>query len=145
MSYHDNSDPTKPKCSMIADPTCRESNGFYAKVVVQASDRWRLILCARGLQWIIQKKERSHAGPWRGSKYVTSRCALIKACGRLGLLSDPATEAALLALPEHVSQLEKITHGARPWADSSIIITYLNDSAKRLTSQAKERSCLGQT
>jgi len=107
MSDRDNSNPSKPKCSMIADPTSRESNDFYAKVVVQASDRWRVILCAQGLQWIIQKKESSHAGPWRGNKYVTSRPALIKACGMLGLLSDPATEAALFALPEHVSQLAK--------------------------------------
>jgi hypothetical protein len=87
--------------------TVRESSDLYAKVIIQSSDRWRVILCSQGLQWIIQKKESSHAGPWRAEKYVTSRSALIRACGTLGLLSDPATEAVLYALPDYVSQLAK--------------------------------------
>jgi hypothetical protein len=92
---------------MNLDPALRERDDLYPKVFAQPSIRWRVILCAQGLQWIIQKKESSHAGPWRAEKYVTSRSALIKACGTLGLLSDPATEAVLYTLPEHVSQLAK--------------------------------------
>ena len=101
----------KNQCSdtqaMIVDPAFRERDDLYPKVVAQPSIRWRVILCAQGLQWIIQKKESSHAGPWRAEKYLTSRSALIKACGTLGLLSDPATEAVIYALPDHVSQLAK--------------------------------------
>ena len=92
---------------MVIDPTLRESDNLYPKVVAQPSIRWRVILCAQGLQWIIQKKESSHAGPWRAEKYLNSRSALIKACGALGLLSDPATEAVIYALPDHMSQLAK--------------------------------------
>lgn len=107
MSDFDISNSQKTQASMVIDATAIESSDLYAKVIVQSSDRWRVILCSQGLQWIIQKKESSHAGPWRAEKYLTSRSALIKACGTLGLLSDPATEAVLYALPDYVSQLAK--------------------------------------
>ena len=107
MSDLDNSNLQKTLASMVKEATAIESSDLYGKVIEQSSDRWRVILCAQGLQWIIQKKESSHAGPWRAEKYLTSRSALIKACGTLGLLSDPATEVVLFALPEHVSQLAK--------------------------------------
>ena len=107
MSDLDTANPQKTQASMVIEAAAIESSDLYAKVIAQPSFRWRVILCAQGLQWIIQKKESSHAGPWRAEKYVTSRCALIKACGTLGLLSDPATEAVLYTLPDHVSQLAK--------------------------------------
>ena len=107
MSDLDACNPQKTQASMVIEATTIESSDLYAKVIVQSSDRWRVILCSQGLQWIIQKKESSHAGPWRAEKYVTSRSALIRACGTLGLLSDPATEAVLYALPDYVSQLAK--------------------------------------
>ena len=107
MSDLDTTNPQKTQASMVIEAAAIESSDLYAKVIAQPSFRWRVILCAQGLQWIIQKKESSHAGPWRAEKYVTSRSALIKACGTLGLLSDPATEAVLYALPDYVSQLAK--------------------------------------
>ena len=55
------------------------------------------------MQWIIQKKEASHAGPWRAAGYYTSRKSLIKAFGKLDLLSDAHTEAVLHALPERIT------------------------------------------
>lgn len=107
MSDLDTTNPQKTQALMVIEAAAIESSDLYAKVIAQPSFRWRVILCAQGLQWIIQKKESSHAGPWRAEKYVTSRSALIKACGTLGLLSDPATEAVLYALPDYVSQLAK--------------------------------------
>ena len=107
MSDLDACNPQKTQASMVIEATTIESSDLYAKVIVQSSNRWRVILCSQWLQWIIQKKESSHAGPWRAEKYVTSRSALIRACGTLGLLSDPATEAVLYTLPDHVSQLAK--------------------------------------
>ena len=107
MSDLDTANPQKTQASMVIEAAAIESSDLYAKVIAQPSFRWRVILCAQGLQWIIQKKESSHAGPWRAEKYLTSRSVLIKACGTLGLLSDPATEAVLYTLPDHVSQLAK--------------------------------------
>ena len=101
----------KNQCSdtqaMIVDPAFRERDDLYIKVVAQPSIRWRVILCAQGLQWIIQKKECSHEGPLRAKEYNTSRESLMKACVKLGFLSDPNVEAVLHALPDHVSQLAK--------------------------------------
>lgn len=85
----------------------RERDNGYAYVIVQLAPRYRVILCPQGLQWIIQKKECSHEGPWRAKEYNTSRESLMKACGKLGFLSDPNVEAVLHALPDHVSQLAK--------------------------------------
>ena len=70
MSDLDNSYPQKTLASMVIEATAIESSDLYTKVIVQSSDRWRVILCAQGLQWIIQKKESSHAGPWRAEKYL---------------------------------------------------------------------------
>ena len=88
-------------------PSHRERDDDYAYIVVQLAPRYRVILCPLQLQWIIQKKECSRAADWRAELYLTSRDGLIEACGRLGFLSDPNTEAVLYALPDHVSQLAK--------------------------------------
>ena len=85
----------------------RERDDNCAYVVVQLTPRYRVILCPQGLQWIIQKKECSRSGHWRAERYLTSRDSLIKACGKLGLLSDANAEAVLHALPDHVSQVAK--------------------------------------
>ena len=85
----------------------RERDGDYTDIVVQLAPRYRVILCTQGLCWIIQKKECSRSGQWRAKQYLTSRDSLIKACGKLGVLSDPNVEAVLHALPDHVSQLAK--------------------------------------
>ena len=88
-------------------PSHRERDDDYAYIVVQLAPRYRVILCPLQLQWIIQKKECSRAADWRAEQYLTSRDGLLKACGKLGLLSDPCAEAVLHALPEYVSQLAK--------------------------------------
>ena len=88
-------------------PSHRERDDDYAYVVVQLTARYRVILCPRGLQWIIQKKECSRAADWRAEQYLTSRDSLIDVCGKRGLLSDPNVEAVLHALPDHVSQMAK--------------------------------------
>ena len=85
----------------------RERDEHYAGTVVQLGPRYRVILCPLQLQWIIQKKECSLSGHWRAEHYLTSRDGLIKACGKLGFLSEPNTEAVLYALPDHVSQVAK--------------------------------------
>ena len=85
----------------------RERDDAYIGTIVQFSPRWRLILCKDKMQWIIQKKESCHRGFWRSKQYFTCKDSVLEASGRLGLLSDPTTEAAIYALPEHVSQLAK--------------------------------------
>jgi len=93
--------PTLPQtvrhCTRISH---REREDGYIATVAQFNQRWRLVLCKDQIQWIIQRKESSRRGDWRGLKYLTSRESVFAACGKLELLSDPKVEEILNALPE---------------------------------------------
>ena len=101
--------PTPPKTARL--PTShishRERDEAYLGTIVQFSPRWRLVLCKDQMQWIIQKKESSRRGDWRGLKYLTCKDSVLKASGSLGLLSDPKVKAVLHALPDYAKQTNK--------------------------------------
>jgi len=96
------STPTPQKTARLSPShiSHRERDDAYIGTIIQFSPRWRLVLCKDQMQWIIQKKESSRRGDWRGKQYLTWRDSVLKACGSLGLLSDPNTEAVLTTLPE---------------------------------------------
>ena len=58
----------------------RERDADYRHIVTELSDRWRLIVCRDGLQWIIQRRdgERSGRARWTGVYYCQTREALIR-------------------------------------------------------------------
>ena len=85
----------------------RERDDAYVGAIVQFSPRWRLVLCKDQIQWIIQKKESSHRGFWRGKQYITCKTSVLEASGRLGLLCDPKVEAVMHALPDYAKQTNK--------------------------------------
>ena len=80
-------------CSPAGDAH-RESSDHYSYVILRLNNRWRIILCRQGLQWILQRRESFHGGAWRGFRYFRTREALIEEGGRLDLLSC-TTEAQL--------------------------------------------------
>ena len=96
----------------IDNPSHRERDDNYQRVIVELAPRWRIIVCKDGIQWILQKRsaEPSHSGEWRGVSYLTDRDALIELSVKLGLLSDPFKRAVLEALPstirEYAAQIE---------------------------------------
>lgn len=96
----------KIQCSdiqaMSVDPAFRERDDLYIKVIVRPKDRWRVILCKHGLQFIVQKRSAKtpNAGVWVGKSHCTTRVGLIDVCSHLGLLEDAHTEAVLHALPD---------------------------------------------
>ena len=77
-------------CSLAGDAH-RESSDHYSYVILSLNDRWRIILCRQGLQWILQRRENLHGGAWRGFRYFRTRTALIEECGRLDILSYNTT------------------------------------------------------
>ena len=89
--------------AVTAPPSHRERDDGYKGVVAQLTTRWRVIVCKDGMQWILQRKEASHGGPWRGVSYNTHRDGLIRACGSLEALPSSGLEA-LEALPEFISE-----------------------------------------
>ena len=88
-------------CS-IGDYTHREPGDYYHGVIVQADDRWRVIICRSNLQYILQRRSAKplNKGLWIGKHYCTTLDCLISVCSTLGLLSDANTEAVLHALPD---------------------------------------------
>ena len=91
---------------VTAPQTHRERDDGYKGVVAQLAPRWRVIACRDGIQWILQRKEASHGGPWRGVSYHTNRDGLLRACGSLEALSSGALEA-LAALPKFISEYQQ--------------------------------------
>ena len=90
--------------AVTAPMSHKERDDNYNRVIVQLAPRWRVIVCKDGRQWILQRKEASHAGPWIGMSYNTNRDGLLRACGSVGALNNDPLEA-LEALPDYASQL----------------------------------------
>ena len=101
--------PTPPKTAHLSTRhiSHRERDDAYTGKIAQFSPRWRLVLCKDQIQWIIQKKESSHRGFWRGKQYLTCKDSVLEASVRLGLLSDPTLKAVLHALPKHARDYRK--------------------------------------
>ena len=100
--------PTLPQTTRCyAHISHRERDDAYIGTIVKLNSRWRLIRCKNQIQWIIQRKESSHLGYWRGRKYLTTQKSVIEACGSLGLLSEPSKRAVLEALPVRIKLLSK--------------------------------------
>ena len=102
--------PTPYKNSRGSSPqpsSHMESKDCYDDVIIQLAPRWRVITCQDVSQWIVQKKEASHAGPWRGVSYHTCRDSLLRACGSLNLLSAAIEEQLLDALSSSFSEYAK--------------------------------------
>ena len=90
--------------AVTAPPSHRERDDAYRNVVAQLAPRWRVIICRDGIQWILQRKEASHGGPWRGVSYnTTNRDGLLRACGSLEALPSNGLEA-LEVFPEFISE-----------------------------------------
>ena len=85
----------------VYNPSHRERDDSYGKVILQLAPRWRIIECRNAEQWIIQKRnaEPLNPGVWLGVSYVMSRDKLIELSTSLGLLSEPSKRAVLEALP----------------------------------------------
>ena len=85
-------------------PSHRERDDNYAKVIAQLGPRWRIIVCKDDIQFILQKRSVSppNTGTWSGKSYSTTRDAIIAACSRRGLLSEPSARQVLEELPSDV-------------------------------------------
>lgn len=88
-----------PPCNGMGVPDINtakhhESSDQYYGVLMQLDQRWRLIVCGKNHQLILQRREGFRGGAWRGFKYFRTKNALLQVCGRLGLLSR-ANEALI--------------------------------------------------
>jgi very-short-patch-repair endonuclease len=81
-----------------------ETADDYERIVVRLCDRWRVIVCRDGIQWILQRRDAQRSGRarWTGSQYFTTRDALIRASRAKSGQVDPEALAILAALPERI-------------------------------------------
>ena len=93
------------KLNPLTGPSHRETADDYPNIVARLSDKWRVILCLAGIQWILQKRDAGNAPStgWRGVSYCVTREALVRLCGGLEPPVDPAALSALAALPEYIT------------------------------------------
>lgn len=73
-----------------------ETSDDYPLVVVDFGDGWRVIECAAGLQWILQKRISRGQYPWRGQSFCRTKEALLRCAER----SHPLLEALPDRFPE---------------------------------------------
>jgi hypothetical protein len=84
-----------------------ESDDRYPAVAI-LNQRYRVIRCRDGIQWILQCRNRADLAEtvarddWRGRSYCRTKGALIGCCDRYSGEIDPAAVAVLAALPERI-------------------------------------------
>lgn len=87
----------------IAPYSNAETDDAYRNVVAFLNDRWRVILCRDGIQWVLQyAKQSRHRTAWRGRSYCRSREGLLRACARHAGEITPGSRAILDRLPARV-------------------------------------------
>jgi hypothetical protein len=95
--------PASALSSPGASSNSNESDHNYRWIVAQLNDRWRVIACKDGIQWVLQVGKPTKTGPskdWRGREYFRRRKSLICACATSAGPIDPSALAILQALPE---------------------------------------------
>jgi hypothetical protein len=76
----------------------------HRAVVARLNDNWRVIVCAAGIQWILQRRSGKRHGRarWEGRSFCRTREALIRVSREHAGAVDPAAAAILAALPDRV-------------------------------------------
>jgi hypothetical protein len=85
----------------------RERDDNYSGIVARLNDRWRIILCLDGLQWIVQRATRTDSpdGPrWEAVRYHRDRDAMLALGPALWGRADPEALATLAALPARIGK-----------------------------------------
>ena len=64
-------DELEPASLCPTNGSHRETDDFYFRVIARLNDRFRLIRCKDGIQWIIQKRDGFRNGKprWQGHSY----------------------------------------------------------------------------
>lgn len=93
-----------PTLGRVSDPDNRERSDIYSNTIFRINDRWRVIVCPEGIQWILQKRKGYLDGrpAWDGMSFCRSKAGMYRAIKeKVGAVS-PDTEAQLAQLPDWV-------------------------------------------
>ena len=84
--------------------TRRESDAAYSQIVAQLNDRWRVIVCKDGIQWILQQRRGERRGTARfdGRSYSRIRDGLLRVCREFAGEIGPEATNILRGLPRMI-------------------------------------------
>jgi hypothetical protein len=90
--------------------TVSEEASDYHAIVAQLNDNWRVIVCAAGLQWVLQRRtgERHGRARWEGRSFCRASEALNLLSRTYARAIDPAAAAMLAALPERIDRRARL-------------------------------------
>jgi hypothetical protein len=92
---------------MSATISTRSEESDDYPVVARLNAEWRIIVCAAGLQWILQRgyRVKNHGDMrWRSRSFCRTSEALIRVSHLHAGAVDAAAAAILAALPERIEQ-----------------------------------------
>lgn len=105
-----------------------ESADNYDRVVTRLNARWRVIECAHGIQWILQRRvsaETYATSRWAGRSYCRTSEALRRCSREHAGQIDPAAAAILAALPERFEERCRDRGDPR---DAEVVINGVDES-----------------
>lgn len=81
-----------------------EEADSYPAVIVSLNDRWRVIECRDGMQWILQQRkgQRNGQAVWRGRRFHRNRDALSSSIRELSGEVTKTAPADVLSLPQRM-------------------------------------------
>jgi hypothetical protein len=99
---HDSNGPTHSVKSLPNTVSARkrrlsEAADDYPAIVAMLDERTRVIECAAGNQWIIQRRVRAAGYPWRSQYFCRTKAGLL-------LYAPKPTAPELLALPDRLPE-----------------------------------------
>jgi hypothetical protein len=80
-------------------------------IVARLNDNLRVIVCAAGIQWILQRRSGKRHGRarWEGRSFCRTREALIRVSREHAGAIDPVAAAILSALPARIDDAVPVT------------------------------------
>jgi hypothetical protein len=97
QAYGEAHEAASPAARPVPASRGPEEADSYPAVVARLNERWRVIECRDGMQWILQQRKGQREGQavWRGRRFHRDREALVASISKLCGL-----EASLDWLPE---------------------------------------------
>jgi len=85
-----------------------ESGDIYDRVVVRLNEKWRVVECRAGIQWILQRrKSASDGGGWSSRSFCRTSEALRRVAAEHAGAIDPEAQEALDRLPEWIEDVDQ--------------------------------------
>ena len=85
-----------------------ESGDTYDRVVVRLNEKWRVVECRAGIQWILQRrKSASDGGGWSSRSFCRTSEALRRVAAEHAGAIDPEAQEALDRLPEWIEDVDQ--------------------------------------